>query len=210
MGIPLRSGRTFAPTDRGEAPRVAVISESMARQYWPRGNALGARIRIGPNPRAPLLEVVGIVGDVRNDLTQPLPEPLLYTSVWQGRRGSTFVIRTVGDPLDLVNPVRRELTAADASLPLNNATTLRAVLIEGLSGRLLPVLLVGAFGALALLLAAIGVYAMFANMAAAREHEFGVRMALGSSRRAIAALVLRQGTRWMAAVWSAARWASWS
>ena len=199
MGIPLRSGRIFGPSDRSDGPRVVVISESMARRYWPRGNALGARIGIGPDPNAAGMEVVGIVGDVRNDLAQPEPEPLLYMSLWQGRWGSTYVIRTAGDPLALINTVRRELAAADASLPLNNVTTLNGVLAEGLSGRRLPVLLVSAFGALALLLAAIGVYAMFASMAGAREHEFGLRRALGSSRRAIAGLVLRQGAFWMAA-----------
>jgi putative ABC transport system permease protein len=97
-----------------------------------------------------------------------------------------------------VNPIRRELAALDRGLPLHNAMTLAAVLGERLAGRRLPVVLMTAFGALALLLASVGVYAMFASMAAAREREFGVRVALGSSRRAIAALVLRQGGVWMA------------
>jgi putative ABC transport system permease protein len=197
FGIPVRSGRTFAPTDHLESPPVVVITESMARRYWPAGDAIGARIRMGPNPNAPLMEVVGIVGDVRNDLAQAQAEPMVYVSLRQGPFADKFVLRTAGDPLALVTAVRRQLKAFDAELPLHDVTTMRAVLGEGLANRKLPVLLMAAFGALALLLAALGVYAMFANMAAAQEREFGVRMALGSSRSAIAGLVLRQGAVWM-------------
>jgi ABC-type antimicrobial peptide transport system permease subunit len=98
-----------------------------------------------------------------------------------------------------VKAVQREIRGIDPGIPLREATTLSAFLAKGLSGRRLPVVLMGAFGALALVLASVGVYAMFASMAAAREREFGVRIALGSSRAAIAALVLRQGAVWMAA-----------
>ncbi|HEV2132544.1 MAG TPA: FtsX-like permease family protein, partial [Longimicrobiaceae bacterium] len=199
LRIPLLQGRTFDGRDHTEAPPVVVISERMARQFWPAGDALGSRIRMGPDPDAPLIEVIGIVGDVRNDPTRADAEPITYVSRRQNPWDpQTFLLRTAGDPLVLVRPVERELAALDPGLPLKEATTLRAVLGEGLSGRRLPVILITAFGALALLLASVGVYAMFATMAAAREREFGVRMALGSSRGAIAALVLRQGAVWMA------------
>jgi hypothetical protein len=171
----------------------------MARRYWPKGNALGARIRLGPNQKAPWMEVVGIVDDVRNGPAEPESEPLAYASLRQVSWGEVIVLRTRGDPLALVGAVRRELAAIDPGLPLHNPTTLRALVDDGLAGRRLPVLLMTAFGALALILASVGVYAMFANMAAAREREFGVRVALGSSRSAIAGLVLRQGAIWMAA-----------
>jgi putative ABC transport system permease protein len=200
LGIPLRSGRTFGPQDHANAPETVVISESMARRYWPKGNAVGSRIRTGPNPNAPWIDVVGIVGDVRNDPARPEPEPMMYASIRQDPwNGPIYVLRTQGDPLALVRPVRRELSAVDPGIPLHDVATLRARIDERLSDRRLPVVLMTAFGALALLLASVGVYAMFASMAAAREREFGVRVALGSSRRAIATLVLRQGGVWMAA-----------
>lgn len=198
LRIPLRDGRTFSPADHLDAPPVVVISEAMARRYWPQGNAVGARIRMGPDPEAPWMEVVGVVGDVRNDLAAARPEPMAYTSLRQAPWGDTYLLRTARDPAGMADAVRRELSAVDASVPLQEVTTLRAVIGEGLLDRRLPVLLVGVFGALALILAAVGVYAMFANMAAARRREFGIRMALGSERGAIAGLVVREGAVWMA------------
>lgn len=200
LRIPLREGRTFDARDRVDAPPTVVISESAARRHWPAGNAVGSRLRLGPNPESPLIEVIGIVGDVRNDPARPDAEPMAYRSSRQiAVPLVTVVLRAQGDPLLLVRSIERELAAIDPGLPLQRAMTLDAVLGEGLAGRRLPVLLMTAFGALALLLASVGVYAMFTSMAAAREREFGVRMALGSRPRAIAGLVLRQGVGWMAA-----------
>jgi putative ABC transport system permease protein len=198
LRIPVRGGRTFDTQDRAGAPPTVVISESMARRYWPGGDAVGARIRIGPNSNSPLIEVIGIVGDVRNDRARPDAEPMAYRSSRQsaGPR-AVFLLRTQTDPLALVRPVERELAELDAGLALQRPTTLRALAAEGLAGRRLPVLLLAAFGALALLVASVGVYAMFSSMSAAREREFGVRMALGSRPRAIAGLVLRQGAKWI-------------
>jgi predicted permease len=196
LRIPLRQGRTFDPSDRAGAPATVVISESLARRYWPAGNALGSRIRLGGDS----VTVIGVVGDVRNDLARPDAEPMTYRS---RRQESTqrlcVLLRTRGDPLALVRSVEREVAALDPSLPVQQAMTLDAAVGEGLAARRLPVMLMTAFGALALLLASVGVYGMFASMAAAREREFGVRMALGSRPSAIAGLLLRQGAGWMAA-----------
>jgi predicted permease len=200
LGIPLRQGRAFDAQERVDSPRTAVISESMARRFWPNGNAVGSRLRMGPDPKSPLIEVVGIVGDVRNDLARPDAEPMAYASTRQLPVPIvTFLVRTKGDPLALVRPIERELAALDRGLPLQQVRTLPAVLGAGLAGRRLPVLLMTGFGVLALLLASVGVYSLFANMTAAREREFGVRLALGSRPSGIAALVLRQGAIWIAA-----------
>jgi predicted permease len=194
MGIPLRAGRTFDGRDHGGAPQSVVISESMARRYWPRGNAVGARVRLGPDLEAPWAHVIGIVGDVRTNPTQAVQEPMAYLSSRQLPWSRRFVIiRARQDPLAVVAPARSALAELDPALPLFSASTLPDAIASSLSARHLPVILVAAFGATALLLASIGVYALFASMAAAREREFGVRMALGASRRAIGALVLRQG-----------------
>jgi hypothetical protein len=196
LRIPLRQGRTFDASDRTGGPATAVISGGMARRYLPAGEALGSRIRLDGD----LVRIIGIVGDVRNDLALPDADPMIYRS---HRQESTqrfcVLLRTHGDPLALVRPLQREVAALDPSLPVQQAMTLDAAVGEGLAARRLPVMLITAFSTLALLLASVGVYAMFAGMAAAREREFGIRMALGSRPSAIARLMLRQGAGWMAA-----------
>jgi putative ABC transport system permease protein len=188
----------FTTGDGPKAPQVIVINEAMAKRYWPRGNALGARIHIGPpNPDLPWITVVGVVGNVRNDATQLEPEPMMYIPIRQQAGGDAFVIRAAGDPLALTSSVRRAIASFDPSLPMYKVSTMRATIGDNFAARRVPVMLMSAFGALALLLASVGIYAMFATMAAAREREFGVRVALGSSRGAIAGLVLRQGGLWM-------------
>lgn len=201
MRIPLQSGRTFNQTDRADAPTAIVISEGMAQRYWPNGDAVGAHIRLGPDPNAPWSQVVGIVGDVRNDPARTTPEPMAYVSSRQDllRSTRTFLVRTSGDPLALLGAFERELRVIDPTQAIANAAALDQTLADGLVTRKLPVVLIGGFGALAVLLASIGVYALFANMVAAREREFGVRIALGSNPRAIAGLVLRQGAYWLMA-----------
>ena len=199
MGIPLREGRTFDARDVPEGTPAIVIGEAMARRYWPRGDALGARIRISPHTAERWGVVVGVVGDVRVDPAVPAPGPMAYATnrqddLWNGR---DFLLRTAGDPLAALAPMRRELAALDPTLPLRDPRPLAAIVDERLAQRRVPVLLMTVFGALALVLASVGVYAMFANLAAAREREFGVRVALGASPRGIAALVLRQGAVWV-------------
>ena len=198
MGIPLREGRMFGDADKPDAPVSILISEGMARRFWPNGNAIGARIRLGPNSAMSWMQVIGIVGDVRNDPARPQPEPMTYASSrqdpWPSR---AIVVRTSGDPNALIRPIERELLSLDRSFTIRDARPLTEVLSTQLAGRRLPVVLMTAFGGLALLLASVGVYAMFASMAASREREFGVRIALGSTPASIARLVLQQGGRWM-------------
>jgi ABC-type antimicrobial peptide transport system permease subunit len=178
-----------------------MISETMARRYWPAGDAIGARIRISPHTAERPGEIIGIVGDVRADLALTEPDPMVYASNRQDflRSNRTFMIRTSGDPLALARPIQRELTALDPRLAVRATATLEDLLADGLAGHRLPAVLMAAFGALALVLASVGVYALFAAMVAAREREFGIRLALGSTPRAIARLVLRDGGLWMTA-----------
>jgi predicted permease len=200
LGVPVRSGRVFGPQDQPDGVPTVILNETAAKRYWPNGGAVGARVRLDPRPNTTVFTVIGVVGDERNDPAQPTPEMVLYMSnrlnPWNG---PIFLIRAQGDPLALVKPVQQTLASIDPRLPLHSPVTLTQLISEGLAGRRLPVVLMTAFGILALLLASVGVYAMFAAMAAAREREFGVRMALGSSRGAIARLVLRQGGVWMLA-----------
>jgi ABC-type antimicrobial peptide transport system permease subunit len=199
LRIPLRQGRTFDAQDGFNAPPTVVISQSMAHRYWPTGNALGARIRMGPNQTSPLVTVVGIVGDVRNDPARQDPEPMAYRSSRQTSGPfARVLLRTHGSPLALVQPVERELAALNRGVPLEQPMTLDAEIGEGFAARRLPVMLITTFAGLALLLASVGIYAMFTSMGVAREQEFGIRIALGSRPSAIAGLMLRQGAGWMA------------
>jgi predicted permease len=199
LQIPVRQGRTFGAQDLPNAPRTLVISESMARRFWPDGDAIGKRVRLGPNAQAPLNEIVGIVGDVRNDQTRHDAEPMAYMSTRQnGAPILTILVRAQGDPLALAKPMEGAVATLDPGITLQRVMTMPVVLGEGIAGRRLPVILMSGFGGLALLLASVGVYAMFASLASAREREFGIRLALGSRPGAIAALVLRQGGAWMA------------
>lgn len=206
LRIALREGRTFGAGDDAGAPDAIIISEGMARRFWPKGGAMGARVRMGANQDAPRSEVVGIVADVRNDPAQGTPEPTVYSTTRQHPGLSrTVVLRTrclpsgAGcDPVALHQAIRREVAAVNPAIPSDRMEPLGSIVAGGLAGRRLPVALMAAFGALALVLASVGVYAMFGAMAVAREREFGVRLALGSSQRAIAGLVLRQAGLWMA------------
>ncbi|HYW30032.1 MAG TPA: ABC transporter permease [Gemmatimonas sp.] len=199
LSIPVLSGRAFSVEDRIDGPQALIVNQSMVRRYWPNGNAVGSQVRLDPRPDSPAFTVVGVVGDVRTDPASPGAEPVLYTSMRQAPfNGPVFVVRAGGDPTALVPAVRRELAALDPTLPMYDVAVLDDLVSDKFAGRRLPTVLMTAFGALALLLASVGVYAMFAAMTAAREREFAVRVALGSSRGAIAALVIRQGGTWMA------------
>ena len=200
MGIRLVRGRLFGPQDAPSGPPTIVISETMAKRYWPNGDAIGARLHISPHTSREWGTVVGIVNDVRVEPAAPAPTPMAYATnrqdyMWSGR---DLLIRTTNDPRSLVKPASAALASLDTTLPLRDARALREIMNERLTSYRLPMLLMTAFGVLALLLSSVGVYAMFATMAAAREREFGVRVALGSGRGAIAREVLRQGTIWMA------------
>lgn len=198
LGIPLRQGRLFNAADAAGTIPVAVITEAMARKYWPKGNAVGSRMRWGPpNPDQPWTTIVGVVGNVRNDPLALSPEPVMFFSMNQQPFGDTFIVRTSGDPQALVPVARKILGEIDRALPMYKVATMQEIVDKGFAPRRLPVLLMMGFGALALLLASVGIYAMFTSMASAREREFGVRIALGSSRSAVAGLVLRQGGAWM-------------
>lgn len=200
LSIPVRQGRAFSTVDREDAPPVLIINEAMARKYWPKGDALGARVHVGPpDPTAPWITIVGIVSDTRNDPTKLIPEPMMFFAQRQQPFGDNVIIRTAADPAALTATVRRTIAAIDPTLPMYNIATLDDVVSTTFAPRRLPVVLMTAFGALALLLASVGVYAMFATMAASREREIGVRIALGATRREIASLILRQGGVWMIA-----------
>jgi putative ABC transport system permease protein len=199
FGIQVKEGRTFTSTDVPDGAPVAVITEEMARRFWPQGNAVGSRFRWGPpNPDQPWTTIIGVVNNVRNSPTALRPEVMMFHSLRQSPFGENVAVKTSGDPFTVMSSVRAALRALDPGLPMYQVSSMLDVIDKGYAARRLPVLLMIGFGVLALLVASVGIYAMFATMASAREREFGVRIALGSSRGAVAGLVIRQGGVWMA------------
>ena len=190
VGAHLLRGRDIEEHDNETAPKVAVLNESMARYYFPNGDALGHHIRAD----SAAWEIVGIVADVQNSDVRGLPARRVYFPIVQHRPRSTFKIevRTAGDPARLVVPVRRALTAADPTLVVTDIDPLLDLIKDSVADDRLVANAVSFFGALALVLSALGLYGVMAYATTRRTAEFGLRMALGAAPGAVSRMVLRE------------------
>ena len=193
MGISLLEGRDFTEQDRPDTPNVAIISEKLAREYFPGRSAVGGRFQWGDRA---FFTITGVAADVHISALDADPPPMIYTSMYQVESGASgrtaFVLRSKNQDEGLFQEVQQQVWAVDKDLPIYNTTTLAKLVSESLAQRRFTVLLLGSFAVVAVVMAAIGLFGVISYLVAERTREFGVRMALGADRTSIYWQVLKR------------------
>jgi putative ABC transport system permease protein len=203
MKIPLLRGRDFNPQDTGAAPLAIIINQTLARRFFPNEDPIGKHLTLDFVPDEKPRQIIAVVGDTTLNRLQPKQSPLVYvpytqqTPRWMGpnwydRSGMYFLLRTAADPMSIVPAMRRAVAEIDPNKPVAEIRTVEAYLDRQVQYIRLYILLLGIFGGIAAVLAAIGIYGVMAYSVAERTREIGIRMALGADAGEVLALVARQ------------------
>jgi len=195
LEIPILSGRNFTDSDDDKALPVAIVDQTLARQYWPNENPIGKRVKSGPiQSTNPWLNIIGVVGDVKTDSLELQEAPHIYLSDFQAPAyNSVIYLRTAGAPGTLGDAIRPAVEAVDPNVPVYAVRTMEDVIARSMAERRFALQILGFFAGVALLLAAIGIYGVMAYTFSQRRHEIGIRMALGAQPRDILRMALSEG-----------------
>ena len=191
MRIGILHGREFTAGDRAGADRVAIVSEAMARRFWGSPDVVGRRYRHGSD--APWITIVGVARDVPIISPGETPRAFVYRPFAQGGFGrAALIVRSAGDPGALIAAIRQDVRALDPLIPLMQPATMQAHVDRSLTAPRVAARLLVALGAMAVLLACVGIYSVVAFSVARRRNEMGVRMALGATARQVVRMVVRE------------------
>jgi predicted permease len=202
MGMAPREGRIFSMSDDMRAPLAMIVNRAFEQQYFAGRRALGGRVRIGGSDSTKLYTIVGVVDDVRHNALIGTVKPQFYVTLAQfavapgsTRRVMSLVVKTDGDPKQLISTVRAQVRAIDPRLPVSEVRTMREIVDAAIGGQRFAMETLGVFGLVALLLSAIGIFGIVSQVVASRLHELGIRAALGATPMDLMSMALGSGIR---------------